>query len=448
MPSFARLACLGAALLALSCGRPEGPLNVVFVLVDTLRADHLGVYGYERETSPWIDAFADEAVFFENARSQSACTFPSVNSILTSRAPFRFLGQTDVPMGIPRSTPSLAEMLRGRGYRTIAVSSSAVVRNKPSRINKKGGYGRGFDLFLEDCTWQPASCVNRAVFPYLKKGDQPLFLYLHYLDPHGPYQPPKPFRRRFARHRPSKEFIRQGDPNPIGNMLYKGAPDPGATRQDIEHLIDLYDGEIAYFDARFQELVAALHEADLWDRSIVVFAADHGEDFLEHGHIKHCRTVFDTSIRTPLILKLPGVSARKVTAAAQNLDIVPTLLDYLDIPAEAWMLEGRSLRPYIERSGRQPEPFQQAAMGPLRSASDGRHKLIHDLAAGTFKLFDLAADPGETSDVLTRDRRSFHRLRQAMTDWIERTEGRGQVSESLRKAQEAEARLRALGYLE
>lgn len=448
MRSFARFVCLGTVLAVLSCAEPQGPLNVVFVLVDTLRADHLGVYGYERETSPWIDAFAAEAVFFENARSQSACTFPSVNSMLTSRSPIRFLGQRDVPMGIPRSTPSLAEMLRHQGYGTIAVSASAVVRNKPSRINQKGGFGRGFDLFLEDCTWQPAACVNQAIFPYLKKGSQPLFLYLHYIDPHGPYQPPKAFRRKFLRHRPTKDFILRGNPNPIGDMIYKGTPDPGATPEDLEHLIDLYDAEIAYFDSRFKLLVAALKAADLWDDSIVVFAADHGEDFLEHGHIKHCRTVYDTSIRTPLILKLPGVSPRKVTTAVQNLDIVPTLLDYLDIPADAWKLEGRSLRPYIEKGGERPEVFQQAAMGALRSTSDGRHKLIHDLAAGSFALFDLVADPAETFDVLAGERRSFHRLRKAMGDWIESTEGSGRVGESLRKADEAEARLRALGYLE
>jgi uncharacterized sulfatase len=232
-------------------------------------------------------------------------------------------------------------------------------------------------------------------------------------------------------------------------MLYKGAPDPGATREDIEHLVDLYDAEIANFDSRFQQMVAALQAADLWDRSIVVFAADHGEDFLEHGHIKHCRTVYDTSIRTPLILKLPGVSPRKVTAAVQNLDIVPTVLDYLDIPADAWQLEGRSLRPEIETSReRRPEILQQAAMGALRSTSDGRHKLIHDLAAGSFTLFDLVADPAETLDVLAGERRSFHRLRKAMAEWIENTEGPGKVAESLRKADEAEARLRSLGYLE
>jgi arylsulfatase A-like enzyme len=439
-------------LFLAACAKPQAeptPKNIIFILVDTLRADHLGVYGYERATSPNVDAFAAESLLFKDTRSQASCTFPSANSILTSRSPSAFLGQANQALGIPPGIPSLAEILQARGYRTVAVSSSAVVRKTPSRHNPSAGFGRGFDTFLEDCIWKSAACVNQQTFPELRRGDKPLFLYLHYLDPHGPYSPPKAFRRKFATLYPDKEFIRKGDPNPIGEMIYKGGPDPGATPADLQHLIDLYDSEIAYFDSRFALLLEAIRKAGLFDDSILVFLSDHGEEFLEHGHIKHCRTVFDSSIRTPLILRIPGVEPRALSTPVENIDVVPTLLDYLGIEA-GLPFEGKSLRPLIEGAGEAAKPGearQFAMQGTLRSAADGHFKLIHDLAAGTFTLYDLQADPGEKTDTLVRHRRAFFALRKGLTAWLERTEPQS-AGESIRQATEAEKKLRALGYLE
>lgn len=472
--SFAALA-LGAALLAAACssGTPDDarPRNVIFILVDTLRADRLGIYGAERDTSPNVDAFARGAVLFQNARSQGSCTFPSANSILTSRYPSAFLGQPNRSMGIPPSIPSLAEILRLHGYRTAAVSSSAVVRNTPSQHNPGGGFGRGFDVFREECVWKAARCVNRQALEELRghraqeEGQQtqqdqkkPLFLYLHYLDPHGPYQPPTA-TRRFAKGTPEKSFIRNGNPNPIGDMLYNNGPDPGATPADLQHLKDLYDDEIAYLDSELAELFRVLKEDGWLEDSIVVFASDHGEEFLEHGHIKHCRTVYDASVKTPLFFHIPGAGARMVDRPVQNLDIVPTLLDYLGLPTGDLKLEGESLRPLVEagKPGRKAgntgeetggDPHQYSFSGPYRSVADGRYKLIQDLAGSDFWLFDLQQDPGETKDILAAERRTFHRLRGTLGEWLARTEGPGQADESLRKAREAEEKLRSLGYLE
>jgi arylsulfatase A-like enzyme len=447
---FSLVLGLAAALPLLSCGGPggSGRPDIVFILVDTLRADRLGVFGYERDTSPNVDAFARGSLSFANARSQASCTYPSANSILTSRSPTLFLGQPGGALGIPEGIPSVAEILQERGYRTVAISASTIVAHTPNRKNPTGGYGRGFEAFDEECRWRPAACLNRVAKKHLRKpaDDRPLFLYLHYIDPHDPYRPPAHHRRRFARGSPDKRFVRRGDPTPIEETVYRGAPDRGVTPADLRHLSDLYDEEIAYFDSQFPVLLTALRETGLLDDSILVFAADHGEDFLEHGHIRHCRTVFDTSIKTPLILRLPGVAPRTITAPVQNLDIVPTLLDYAGIDAAGFGFEGRSLRALIEK-GEEP-PHQFAAQAMFRSASDGRLKLIHDIRDGRFWLYDLAADPGETTDVLARERRSFHGLRETMTAWLARTEGAGAAGESIRKAEEAEARLRALGYLQ
>jgi len=434
-----------SVLLVLSCSKPSKPRNVILILVDTLRADHLGAYGYPRPTSPNVDAFAAESLKFTGARSQASCTFPSANSILTSRYPSAFLGQpAPSPLGIPESIPSIAEILLARGFRTAAVSASPVVRNSPGRFNPGAGFGRGFESFNEDCVWENAACVNRAAMPLIQSDDaRPFFLYLHYMDPHGPYTPPKSHQRRWALGRPEKRFVRDGNPNPIGDMLYKGAPDPGATPQDIQYLMGLYDEEIAFFDSQFAEIRQAIRDAGRMEDTALVFVSDHGEEFLEHGHIKHCRTLFDSSIKTPFFLHLPGTAPRVLDQPVQNLDVVPTLLDYLEVDTKGLTFEGESLRPLIEETG-ELDPHQYGMQGTLRSAADGRHKLIHDLGKGSFALYDLKADPNEAKDSLHGERRVFHRLRQTLTQWLGKTEGSGKAKESL----EAERKLRALGYLE
>jgi arylsulfatase len=444
---LAATAALAAfALSFLSCHRdPPRPRNVLFILVDTLRADHLGAWGYGRPTSPNVDAFAREAVKFDAARSQASCTFPSVNSILTSRGPAAFLGQPDQALTIPEGIPSLAGILREHGYRTAAVSASPVVRNHHSRFNPHGGFGRGFDVFHEDCVWKHAECVNQAAAEQLRqpRGDRPFFLYLHFIDPHGPYQTPKDWPHKFAQGKPEKRWVRIGDPNPIGDWLYKSKPKPDFTPEDFRHLQDLYDDEIAYFDQRFAELLASIRAAGLLDDSIVVFAADHGEEFLEHGDLKHCRNLFDTTVHVPLLLRIPGVAARTVSRPVQNLDLVPTILDYLGIDARKYRFEGRSLREEIEGKAK-TAGLQYGLMGEQRSVSDGRFKLIEKLAGGPPVLFDLKNDPGETRNVLAAERRAYAALRGALNAWIARDEGKG-TADASRVAQE---KLRSLGYIE
>lgn len=445
LPSLSlALFLLGAA----GCSRhdPPHPRNVVFVLVDTLRADHLGAYGYARDTSPRFDAFAAGSLLFTNNRSQASCTFPSVNSMMTSRAATAFLGQPGGAHGIPEAVPSLPRLLAGQGFRTAAVSTSLIVRKSPSRFNPTGGFDGGFEVFDESCALKSAACVFRRAEEHLRSTDpRPFFLYLHFLDPHGPYRPPRAHVRRFATVRPEKPFIRNGNPDPIGEHLYRGAPDPGVTPADLQHLIDLYDEEIVFFDGIFGELLRTLEETGKSGETIVVFASDHGEEFLEHGHIKHCRMVYDTLVRVPLALRIPGVPAARLDAPVRNLDILPTLLDYLGIPPPPG-LEGESLRGLVERGAPGPR-HQFASQGSQRMAADGRFKLIHDLEAKSYQLFHLEADPGETRDVLAENRRDFFRTREALAEWMAETEGRG-VAESLRAGREAEEKLRSLGYIE
>src|SRR4029078_1368445 len=169
-----------------------------------------------------------------------ACTWPSVNSILTSRTPELFMAaREESGLAIPADTPSIAEILAGRGFATAAVSSSLVVRSTPSKINRQGGFGRGFQSFDESCREGAAGGVNERAFDALDRMKEPFFLYLHYLEPHQDYQPPKWHERRFAVQEPAQRWVRLGDPKPIAHQLYDGLKGPAWDDSDVRHLRDL-----------------------------------------------------------------------------------------------------------------------------------------------------------------------------------------------------------------
>jgi hypothetical protein len=172
--------------------RPHRP-NVIIVLVDTLRADHMSTYGYTRPTTPYLDTLAETSFVFERARSQAACTFPSVNTLFTSRYAFDYYQLPEGEMGIPDRFPTIAELLHDQGYATAAVSASPIVRVTPSDHNPSAGFGAGFDVFDETCLWDTAACVNLRAQKLLADLEEPFFLYLHYMEPHSYYDP---FRSR------------------------------------------------------------------------------------------------------------------------------------------------------------------------------------------------------------------------------------------------------------
>ncbi|HMB55416.1 MAG TPA: sulfatase-like hydrolase/transferase [Thermoanaerobaculia bacterium] len=445
----------------------QGPWNVVVVLVDTLRADHLGAYGYERPTSPEFDELAADGVLFENARAQASCTFPSTNSALTSRDPAAFVTQRHGNFGIPEEIPDLAVMLRQRGYQTHAVSASPVVRDTPSDVNDTGGFGHGFDGFDESCLWREAACVHRAAQEVLRwrREEQPFFLYLHYMDPHDPYRPPESEPRQFAGdYTGDKQWILYGNPNPIAEMVYgkAGAEEVTYTEAEFSHLIDLYDDEIHYLDRHLGLLVDELRRRRLLEETIVVVLSDHGESFLENGYIKHCRSLYEPEIRTPLLVRVPGLEPRRVATPVGNLDLVPTLLDYVDRrlaegaepgtpPPPAWPeeIQGETLRALLEGTGERTAedggpPIVFSSIGVWRTAVDDRWKLLVNLRTGEKKLFDLANDPGETTDVLAENRRPYHRLNDAIGAWLTRVAGAADAE----AGEEMQRRLKALGYLQ
>jgi arylsulfatase A-like enzyme len=437
------------------CGRasvpdpvPSSP-NIIVIMVDTLRADHMSLYGYERPTTPFIDTFASEAMVFERARSQAACTFPSVNSLLTSRYAFDFYVQGKNQMGIPAEYPTIAEVLRARGYHTIAVSASPIVRSTPSKENPNGGFDAGFDVFDESCLWREGATVNARALELLEDVQEPFFLYLHYMDPHGSYAPPANHQKEFAGPYDGHDFIAAGDHIPIADMLYNNGPEFDIGDRDLQHLIDLYDDEILYFDGQFEQLVASLREDNLLDHSLLVLTSDHGEEFLEHGHVGHCRGVWETLTRVPLFMRIPGLhGGGRTDAPVQLIDIVPTLLDELGVDAAATPFEGTSLDPLLRGGNTAPaREYAFSDQSKYRAADDGRWHFILDGVESEVTLYDLRADPLEQHDLFTRNHPEGERLGAVLNRWLKDTGQWVRFDEALAASKAKEEELRALGYL-
>jgi arylsulfatase A-like enzyme len=422
--------------------------NIILVMVDTLRADHMSLYDYQRPTTPFIDSFASDAIVFERARSQAACTFPSVNSLFTSRYAFDYYRLGKGQMGIPAEYPTMAEILRARGYSTVAVSASPIVRATPSKENPNGGFGAGFDVFDETCLWNNARCVNKRALEIVNLLEEPFFLYLHYMDPHAHYSPPKSYTRKFAGAYEGHEFIAAGQITPIAEMLFADGPKVEITERDIQHLVDLYNDEIRYFDGQLNKLFTNWRDDGLIDRSITVITSDHGEELMEHNQVGHCRGVWDTLTRVPLIIRYPENEAgQKINAPVQLVDVVPTLLDLLDIEFPGFAAEGVSLVGVI---GGEPPQRQYAYcdQSRFRSTDDGRWQLILNGEASTATLFNLPSDPLAQRDLFSGSHPEVERLSSALNLWLEETGQMLNFDAALAASKAKEEELRALGYLQ
>ena len=445
-----------AAAFSAGCGSdatdptpPTAPPNVIVVVVDTLRADRTSLHGAQRPTTPFLERLALESVVFDRAWSQSACTYPSVNSLLTSRYPFRFYSPDDQFMGIPDEVPSMAELFAGAGYRTGAISASPIVRATPSDHNPGGGFGRGFETFDESCLWREAPCVNARALEVLANLEEPFLLYLHYMDPHGPYAPPEGHRRTFVGDFDGPDFIAAGNVKPIAKMLYGDGPPVEVTDADLAHLRDLYDEEIRYFDARFEEFLTELSAGGVLDRSVLVVTSDHGEEFMEHGHVGHCRGVWTTLTWVPMLFRGPGIQGgRRIASAMEQVHVLPTLLDLAGIEYDSTALRGRSWHDAL--TGFESSPTNLAFMDQTyyRAVDDGRFHLIFDAQGPGFQLFDPAEDPLELRDLFAADHPDALRLQEVLGRWMRETGQWGLLDQALASAAKKEEMLRALGYLE
>lgn len=436
---------LAATLAACGAGLPDGTPeprrpNIVLYVVDTVRADRLGAYGYGKRTSPRLDAFAADAVLFENAYAQSSWTRPAVASLFTGLLPpaHRTVGRRSV---LPEDAVTLAEILAANGYEGMGL-----VRNP--NVGRAFGFAQGFTRFRSEDRERDETMLDRVRLwlDERRSAEGPFFLFLHAIDPHGPYDPAPEFEEMFeaggapAHYRTVRYLLR----------LNRGEVEPGPGT--AEALSRLYDAEVAQNDRAFGELLDELSVRGLDEDTAVIYVSDHGEEFAEHGRWEHGLSLYEEVLRVPFVMRLPGTPPRRVEAPAQHVDLLPTLLGYLGI--EAPPNDGRDLLAVRGRGDGPLDVYTHLDVDGHRAASvmRGRYKLVlpRSPSQGTGPmLFDLEEDPDELEDLAADRPDIVERMvgllaERNLADQVESAEEieDDQLDEDVRR------RLKALGYVD
>ena len=420
--------------------------NLVLIVVDTLRRDRLGAYGYRRNTSPHLDALAKTSVRYDAWFSPSSWTTPATAALLTSLYPTRLQIRNEGSK-LQEHFITLPEILRNHGYRTGAVVSNTL-------LSARWGFDQGFEHFddglaAEDKRSITSPRVTDKALAFLSDRDgRPLFLFLHYFDPHADYMghedSSKPDQLELrSYHGPLEPGI--GIPA-LRKLRSAGALSP----EDLRFVSDLYDGEIAFADRSLATILDRLRTLGLFDDTLIVFTSDHGEEFLDHGNFGHARTLFDELIHVPMIIKLPGQTEASVsTQLAGHVDLLPTILDVLKIDIDH-EISGVSILSN-ERSAEEETRslFSETdRRKPIRAAIWKNFKLVYDMQADRYSLFDLGEDPGETRDVQQGHESTAAQMRDQLRSWMRSEEANAAAPADVEMTEEETERLRSLGYLE
>ncbi len=417
---------LFSTALLVTCSRQQKP-NIVIVTIDTLRADHLGCYGYRKPTSPRIDQIGSRAIFFEKALSQTPQTLPSHTSIFTGMHPRTHKSITHESV-VDENLNTLAEILKHKGYRTAAFVSSHVL---DSRLN----LDQGFDLYWELHKAkedrerqlgqeQEIDFTTDAVLNWLRsKAREPFMLWVHWFHPHRPYNPPPEYRKRFTGENRYRNITESDFLTKVWREKIE------LPQSDVDYIIGCYDGEVAFSDKQIGRLLDELSSRGLLKNTIIVITSDHGEILYEHEYyFGHDIALYDQCLWIPLIILGPGILSqpKRIPDVVESIDIMPTLLDLVGIekPKE---IEGRSLLPLIEKgSPSQVEyffsetfPFPEKGL-PHHAVRTASHKLIWRETEGQIvkEFYDLIEDPGEKTNRFSSEDRLAAQLDSVLTSWI------------------------------
>jgi arylsulfatase A-like enzyme len=440
-------------LWSVTGAQAKKPHGIILISLDTLRADHLGTYGYHRNTSPSIDAFANEGIVFENTTVQSPWTLPSHMSIMTSLYP-SFHGVVNKSSRLADNHVTLAGLLRKGGYQTAAFTDGG-------NVGSVFGFNRGFDLYEEK--WVGIANTITNVEKWLdEKGSQPFFLFIHCYDIHSPYNPPPPYNSLFH------DFSYRGNLVPSTPLLLSTINNKKAALnindEDIRHFIALYDGGIRYTDDHIGGFLKYLRDAGLFDDSLIIITSDHGEEFMEHGSFSHGQLYYRPNLHVPLIMHIPGYSGEEIRIAelVQSIDLLPTIVDIAGLPAHQ-KAQGTSLLPrvkkqknffaaFLEKSFRRPAevPTVSFAENHTRTPDwaimrDG-YQMININNLFDLQLFNLTTDPLAQNDVAAGN---GNLIEQLLLDYNELYSTKPIYAESSFELNDQHRRqLEALGYID
>jgi len=434
--------------------------NLLLITLETTRADHLGTYGYERQTSPRIDRLASEGVVFDRFSSVSPRTNPSLASLMTSRYPHEH-GVRNLLLTLESEQLTLAEALQSAGY------VSGAIQTHP-RLIAASGFAQGFDDYHDDVTAHPLAPQSvAAAVDWIREAasaTRPWFLWLHLMDPHWTYDPPTGWRTEFGPDdpRPASLYAALRDrEKTMGPVIFRNR----MADDEIAAFIDLYDAEIRYTDDAVAELLRVIDELGLRDGTVIALTSDHGESLGEHDYFfEHGDLGTEPEIRVPMILVAPGIiePGLRITSTAESLDVAPTLLDLLGLPPEE-RFRGRSLTPLLEQRGNEDRTcfgetgkrFHEendrreidGIAGKRRWIRRGDFKLVHTPKAEgdpDRQLFDLTSSAAETEDVSHQHPELFEELGTALDTWMAEDQGKDR---DYHISPEAREQLRALGYV-
>jgi arylsulfatase A-like enzyme len=457
---------------------------VVLITMDTVRADHLSVYGYQRNTTPNLALLAAESTLYRNAVAAADMTLPTHAAIFTGMyaswngARYNAPEQVE-PLPLSKRYATLAEMLAQKGYLTMSVAANVAY------FQPHFGFNRGFAVydapsplrFLSydrtyylrfgvrsllnrfvptadfDLATRRASEVNAAIAQGLRRdwdGRKPLFLFANYMDAHSPYVPPRPFHRMFPAnglHLTTEEYFQLAD----GVAALRRPLMPS----ERDHLVARYDGSIAYLDSELGKLIASLKDKGLYDDSLVIITADHGEAFGEKNLVGHGLSVYQNQIGIPLIIKYPGQrSGRTIDYPVSHVDLLPTVLDVLGYQAPEY-LQGRSLLHADDRPAPDlySESFAQTKLIATherfnrveRALVSGNMKLVSS-TAGKRELYDISKDPEERQDLCGSANETCATFQRKLEQWCALIPRLRSPTQKLTK--ESLDRLRSLGYVQ
>lgn len=444
-----RAAVLALILGAVAAGvwllqrSPERPRNLLLISIDTLRQDRVGAYGYDRPTTPTLDALAARGLVFDEATAPSPWTLPSHVSLLTGLSP-QSHGVTDRVRGIGPGADTMAAWLQDHGYDTAAVVNSVL-------LGPKRGFARGFgsfDLVVRPHPEPAAAEVHRRAIRWLdRERDRPFFLFVHHYDVHSDYAPAETYRELLVG--PYEGRVNGTTEQLKAARLGKLALTPA----DARHLSELYDAEVRQIDDELGRFLGALAERGHLADTAVVVTSDHGEEFLEHGGVLHGATLHGELVRVPLILAGPGIPAgRRVAEPVSLTDVFPTLMGLLGVEAPPYV-EGVDLwsNGSLRSPGDRPLFFGtdwwlgRPNGAWKRAVQQGGWKLHYAHPDGALELYDLASDPDERRNLAARDPARVDALRALLAPQLGPASDSGAPAEA---SSEETEQLRALGYLE
>lgn len=454
---------------------PAGDVPVIIYLVDTLRADRLGVYGYEkRATSPHIDALAEESLVFTNAYAPAPWTLPSVMSLMTSTFPC----EHGVITGLEKPGPDkrfLAERFKDIGYLTGVQTRNTWV---------SGPLYRGYDEAVWFAEPDQAVWLENAKTFFERGGDGPFYLYLHTMEPHDPEDTPPPFVSRFShvsiddrellkknrKRLHEASFIDSFNGQSLGttnNTELQSAL--MATLDEHKNSIEvLYDTSVLWADDNLGRMIELLKEKMLWDKAIFVFVADHGEGFGEHGRWFHSNSVYEEVARIPLLIHFPNGEHRglRIDTPVSLVDVMPTIFDYLGMAELCRDCRGTSLLEYLNQTpaDRDAEtriqamrlnrvnyyqPWKEESGDSNWAARQGRWKAIWNAEVETLELYDLDSDPQEKNNISADNPQTVDAFRSQIIRFEKECQIRAATNLILfDRDEDQREKIRAMGYFQ